>query len=114
MPESATDPFEAFTGDVEGGRLLRANLARLADQLAGTPLGDRVAASLAGRGDLRSLTADPEFAALVHEGTRQLSVAWDGLDREQRREVVAQGRRMADLDDEPTELDEPVGEQPIG
>lgn len=89
------DTFAAFAGDPDGGRLLRDNLTRLAQQLAGTALGDRVQRTLDGHGDMRTLALDAEFAALVRDGAARVSAAWDELEGDDRHSVVEQARRAA-------------------
>lgn len=95
------DSIREFAGDDAGAVVLRDGLSQLSAHYAGTPLGDQMAAVLAGRLDLRDLAGDPEFAAMTTEFTRQFSEEWEQLGPAERSDLLRQGDALvADLEPE--------------
>ncbi|MFB9312932.1 hypothetical protein [Nocardioides plantarum] len=93
-PVDPTDPVDSireFAGDDAGAVALRDGIGQLAEHYAGTPLGDRLAAVLAGRAGMRDLAGDAEFVDLTTAFTQRFSDEWDSLDPEQRAALVDQG-----------------------
>ena len=95
-----TDSLEAFAGDPAGGRQLRRSLQVLADEYAGTPLGDQVRDVLAGRMSMRELAEDPELATLAQRGMEQWQAEWDQKSPEEQRAEVAHVAELAAAEDE--------------
>ncbi len=94
------DSLDSFAGDPAGARALREGLTALATHHAGTPLGDQIAAVLAGRTSLRDLAADPEFASMTTAYADRFTEEWRRLDPDERRALVAQGEAYAVEDEE--------------
>ena len=93
------DSFEEYTGDRAAARQMREGLTVLAGRYAGTPLGDQISDTLAGRTSMRELADDPEFASLALQGAREYLDAWRELSPEQRAEINRQARELDAADD---------------
>ena len=82
---SSRDSLLEFTdGDAEAARMLRQNLASLADRVDDAGLRHDIRAVLAGRMTFRELTRDPRLQDIARDGVRQFEDAWDQLTPEQR------------------------------
>jgi hypothetical protein len=93
MSGSGRDSLLEFTdGDVAAARLLRDNLARLAEQVDDRVLREDIRSVLAGRMSFRALADTPALTAVVREGVREFEEAWDRMTPEQRDAEVRAGR----------------------
>ena len=101
---SERDSIHEFAGDAAGAVALRDGLTQLAGHCAGTPLGDRMTAVLAGRLTLRDLASDPEFVAMTSGFTRTFSEEWEQLGPAERADLVRQGDALL-VDLEPQDRD---------
>ena len=104
-----TDSIREFAGDAAGAVALRDGISQLAQHYAGTPLGDQLAAVLAGRTTMRELAGDPEFVAMTTRFTQEFSDEWDALDPRERADLVGRGQALlteleprSDADGSPT------------
>jgi hypothetical protein len=87
------DEFLEFTdGDVAAARLLRENLAKLAEQTDDDRLRRDIRATLAGSMDLRDLVRNPLLLEIVDRGVREFEEAWEQLTPEQRQTEIRAGR----------------------
>jgi len=103
MTDERPDSIEEFTGDRAAAEVLRDSLRQLAERYDGHPLGQQIAEVLAGRGSMRELADDPEFASLAHEGMRKVAQEWAALSAEERATYVDRAGRSAPGDPaEPT------------
>jgi hypothetical protein len=90
---SDRDSFLDFTdGDAEAARMLRRNLATLADRVDDKGLREDIRAVLAGRMAFRELTGDPRLQEIARAGVRQFEEAWDRLTPDQRDAEIQAGR----------------------
>lgn len=87
----ATDGLEDFTGDERSAQVLRNSLRALAQQAAGTPLGDEVQDVLAGRRHIRELANNEEFAQLTTDGMHAFEESWAQLSPAEREQQLREG-----------------------
>jgi hypothetical protein len=90
-----TEPDSLFelTGDPAAAAWLRRELQARAAETAGSDLGDKIQAVLAGRLHVRALADDADFALHAERTRLAFDDYWAGLDPEERAAVLRQGEQ---------------------